>query len=392
MANSEKLLTYSQLIVRDLDKAYFLPHSRSSYCKDSKIYNDKKYMHFDYPLKDSKEEGILRPIRHLATIGNAIPTLIDAKPDSLQSNHWKQWLPGFPAAEVKSVEEGFADSIPVVTTGPLQSLPVKKHAINPELHEELLCKSTIPRIGVPTPRIMNEEDVSYPCMVKVDQSSGGCGNWLVHDSQELKEVVTTIRNKCNWKGKYILQEFIPGAETMGYYFYVFKSGDIHWLGSLTGAISKNFKWAAGVGNWNKQDELRKPVYEEFILPIKNFLHNSGYFGIVNIEILVDKEGRRYLVDLNCRLPGVLAQLFIAPYMATLGYPMSLMTTSKVLTCTRKELFAMTEEINDQGRIGKVIVLAAADVDGKFKADLAVFAETIAGIHVLIDTLERKNNY
>ena len=179
---------------------------------------------------------------------------------------------------------------------------------------------------------------------------------------------------------------------MGYYFYVFKSGDIHWLGSLTGAISKNFKWAAGVGNWNKQDELRKPVYEEFILPIKNFLHNSGYFGIVNIEILVDKEGRRYLVDLNCRLPGVLAQLFIAPYMATLGYPMSLMTTSKVLTCTRKELFAMTEEINDQGRIGKVIVLAAADVDGKFKADLAVFAETMAGIHVLIDTLERKNNY
>ena len=53
---------------------------------------------------------------------------------------------------------------------------------------------------------------------------------------------------------------------------------------------------------------------------------------------------------------------------------------------------MTEEINDQGRIGKVIVLAAADVDGKFKADLAVFAETMAGIHVLIDTLERKNNY
>ena len=66
-------------------------------------------------------------------------------------------------------------------------------------------------------------------------------------------MVTTIRGKCNWKGKYILQEFIPDTETMGYYFYVFKSGDIHWLGSLTGAISKNFKWAAGVGDWNKQD-------------------------------------------------------------------------------------------------------------------------------------------
>ena len=134
---------------------------------------------------------------------------------------------------------------------------------------------------------------------------------------------------------------------------------------------------------------RKAIYEDFILPIKTFLHTSGYFGIVNIEIL-EKEGRRYLVDLNCRLPGVLAQLFIAPYMAKLGYPMSLTTTSKTLGCTRKELFSMAEEINEQGP-EKIIVLAAADVDGVFKADLAVFAETMAGIQVLTGTLEQNNN-
>ena len=52
---------------------------------------------------------------------------------------------------------------------------------------------------------------------------------------------------------------------------------------------------------------------------------------------------------------------------------------------------MAEEINDQDRTGKVIVLAAADVDGKFKADLAVFAETMAGIQVVIDTLEQNNH-
>ena len=77
---------------------------------------------------------------------------------------------------------------------------------------------------------------------------------------------------------------------MGYYFYVFKSGDIHWLGSLTGADSNYFNWAAGVGDWTRQEELKKAVYEEFILPVKNFLHSSGYFGIVNI----DGEERRAL--------------------------------------------------------------------------------------------------
>ena len=227
MADGYKIHSYSQLIVKYLDKAYVLPHSRSSYCKGSKVFNDKKYFHFDYPLKDSKGKDILRPIRHLATIGTAIPSTPDVKPDSLQSNHWEKWLPVFPAAEVKSIEEGFADSVPVVSTGPLQSLLFEKHATDPELHAELLCKSTIPRIGVPTPQIMKEDNVSFPCMLKVDQSSGGCGNWLVHNSQELKEVMAEVRNKCNWKGKYILQEFVPDAETMGYYFYLLKSGDIH---------------------------------------------------------------------------------------------------------------------------------------------------------------------
>ena len=158
---------------------------------------------------------------------------------------------------------------------------------------------------------------------------------------------------------------------------------------MKGADSNHFNWAAGVGDWNKQEELKKEVYKEFILPIKNFLHSSGYFGIVNIEIL-EKEGSRYLVDLNCRLPGVLAQVLMSPYMARLGFPKSLMRTSKILKCTRNQLFEAAEEINEKG-IGRVIVLAAADVDGAFKADLALFAETMADIELLMSSLEQNNN-
>ena len=137
MANVYKVHSYSQLIVKDLDKAYFLPYLRSSYCKGSRLYDDNKYMYFDYAKKDTKESDLMRPIRHLATIGDAIPSLSDIKPDALQSNHWKKWLPVFPAAKVKPVEDGFADDIPVVTTGPLQSLPAMTHVIDPDLHNEL---------------------------------------------------------------------------------------------------------------------------------------------------------------------------------------------------------------------------------------------------------------
>ena len=50
---------------------------------------------------------------------------------------------------------------------------------------------------------------------------------------------------------------------------------------------------------------------------------------------------------------------------------------------------MAEEINKKGP-GEVIVLAAADVDGVFKADLGFFAETMSGIEALIGILEQVN--
>ena len=52
---------------------------------------------------------------------------------------------------------------------------------------------------------------------------------------------------------------------------------------------------------------------------------------------------------------------------------------------------MVEEINENGT-GQVIVLAAAHVDGAFKADLAVFAETMAGIELLMGTLQQNNHW
>ena len=219
-------------------------------------------------------------------------------------------------------------------------------------------------------------NIDFPCMVKVDQSSAGRGNSLVHNSQELKEIVVEIGDKCFWTGKYILQEYIPVSE------------DVYWLGSLTGTISKDLKWVARMDDWNKQEVLNKAVNEEFILPVKTFLYTTGYFGIVNIEIL-EKEGRRYLVDLNCRIPSVLLQLFIAPYMAELGLPKSLMSKGKTLRCKRKDLFAMAEEIHEKDP-GKEIVLAAADVDRVFEADVCFFAETMSGIDALINILEQDN--
>ena len=42
-----KINCYSQLIVKDLNEAYFLPYTISSYHKDAKFHNDKKYLVFD---------------------------------------------------------------------------------------------------------------------------------------------------------------------------------------------------------------------------------------------------------------------------------------------------------------------------------------------------------
>jgi predicted ATP-grasp superfamily ATP-dependent carboligase len=230
------------------------------------------------------------------------------------SNHWKEWLPDFPVADLKTVDEGLQDEVPIVTTAAMEQIPKKKHSVDPDVLYNVQLKSSILELGVSCPKHMTENELTFPCIAKVDMSWSGRGNRLLKNKDEMSAVLKDIREECGWEKNIIFQELIEGIkEVPTFQFHLDKSGEIYWIGTGSGRF-KGFKWTSGVVDWDTQEEYKNLVYDQFTIPIKNYLHKQGYFGLVTFEILITDHGL-YLVDLNPRIGGDITYLLIAPYMA-----------------------------------------------------------------------------
>lgn len=282
--------------------------------------------------------------------------------------------PCFPS---KSLDEGLRDNVPIVTTAAIQGIPENKHSVHPDILYELQLKSSILQMGVPCPKHMDETCISYPCAVKVDMSSCGRGGWLVKDADELSAVLRQIREVCGWKDPVVFQEFIPGVrEVPSFQFYLHKSGELFWIGTSSGGFN-GFVWTSGSVDWEKQDEYEKLVYEEFTLPIKNYLH----FGLVTFEILFTDHGK-YLVDVNPRIGGDTTHLLLARYLALdFGLKHSAIFDQTRHNTTAKMLTEKANNINSTCE-GKIVVLSVTDLDDGWESYLSIFAKAPEKVQAL----------
>ncbi|XP_078343341.1 uncharacterized protein LOC144629048 isoform X2 [Oculina patagonica] len=388
--SSKNAVTIGSLIEKDLKEAYFLLQHPSSYSKGYRFLNDKKYRLFDYPPCSPRVSRILSPFHHLPAAGNEIPIILECTPESYLQQHWKQWLPAFPPAVIKPSDEGLQDDIPLVTTAAFQGIPKHKHSVDPDILYKVQLKSSILDIKAPTPRHMDENAISYPCMVKVDMGYGGLGNSLVKNEGELSAILRQIREVHGWKGGIVFQEFIPGVkEVPNCYFHLHKSGEIFWIGTMTGttaSFTEQYSLSSIEADWGRQEEYEHLLYQEFTLPIKNYLQERGYFGLVNFEVLISDRGN-YLVDLNPRIGGGTAHMLLARYMALdFGLKHSKLFYFNKHKTSAKKLVEKANGINKNGE-GIVIVLSAADEDEGCDSFLSIFAKTPEMVQTLFHSLD-----
>ena len=384
--SSKNAITIGSLIKKDLKEAYFLPQKPSSYGKGYRFMNDKKYRLFDYPPCSLSFRRILSPFRQLPAAGNEIPIIMECNPESYLQQHWKQWLPAFPPVVVKSLDEGLQDDVPVVTTAAFQGIPKDKHSVDPDILYKVQLKSSLLDIKAPTPGHMDEDAISFPCMVKVDLSSGGLGNSLVKNKAELSDTLRQIREVCGWKGGIVFQELIAGVrEVPSFQFYLHKSGEIFWIGTTSGGFN-GYSWTSGAVNWDRQEGYEQLAYEDFTLPIKRYLQERGYFGLVTFEVLITDHGK-YLVDVNPRIGGDTTHLLLARHMALeFGLKHSAIFCYNKHQTTAKKLVEKANGINKNGE-EIVIVLSAADEDEGCESFLSIFAKTSEIVQTLFQRMD-----
>ena len=388
MMSSKNVVTIGRLIKKCLKEAYFLPQKPSSYSKGYRFLNDRNYLVYDCPASPLYFDRLLSPFRHLPAAGNEVPIIMECKPESYLQEHWRQWLPAFPSVVIKSLEEGLQDDVPVVTTAALQGISKHKHSVHPDVLYEVQLKSSILDVGVPFPRHLDKNAISYPCAVKADMSTGGRGSWLVKNESELSDTLREIKDVCHWKGRIVFQEFIPGArEVPSFQFYLHKSGEVFWVGTTTGGFDGIFAWTSGAVDWDRQEEYEKLVYKDFTLPIKKYLQKRGYFGLVTFEVLITDD-RKYLVDVNPRIGGDTTHLLLARHMALdIGLKHSaIFCKNKHPNMTAKELVkkANDSNVNADGTI--IIVLSAADAAKGCESYISIFAKTPDEVQALFQKI------
>lgn len=368
------MVTLTSLVSQDIPRGgSILLEFPSSSNTSLTFVNDEKFLIYDFPPPSSFYNEYLLPLRACPVAGDRVPLLLNGYPCQALKEHWQQWVPGYVEPLIKPTSGIENERGPIVVSFPHQLIPASKHAVDPYIHYWVLSKQCIPYMGTTYPKHMSIDNYTLPCMVKATHGKGTKGTYRVDTQQEMDSIIKDMEDNLKSAKAPVITEIIQ--DIIGNYclqFYLFKSGEIHWLGVTTQIIGKGLVWGGGLVDWTEQARLKDLLYKA-IVPVKEYLHKQGYFGVVGIDILTNKDDQ-FVIDVNPRMNGTTPQLLLAPTMAKLGYHASMYLADGSFQTSSDVLLRRVNDVNEEGE-ARVVVLSMADVNQRCVAHLAVFGHS-----------------
>ncbi|KZV97382.1 hypothetical protein EXIGLDRAFT_560676, partial [Exidia glandulosa HHB12029] len=240
---------------------------------------------------------------------------------------------------------------------PMDDLEGMPHAVEPEVHYELLSKRGLALSGLCTPKatildlaadgtwFAQQENMvactasdsagtldlkayilarALPFVIKLQQSVSGAGTWLVCAEEDRATVADAIpRLAAEYISKeldeaapqlkpssLIFTDMVPNIRaTLPLVMFVQRGGKAVFLGCTEQEMSSSGRWAGSTVTYSAQAALRTRL-QHTMEQIATFLWSRGYYGPAGADVLEDDEGKQWIVDLNVRVPSghVLAML------------------------------------------------------------------------------------
>lgn len=143
----------------------------------------------------------------------------------------------------------------------------------------------------------------------------------------------------------------------------------------------------------EDQEKLKEMQLPFVKDVAEYCLSLGFWGFCGIDVLFDKNGQGYLVDLNPRVTGscpslMVAQLFQDKY----GFEYGLFRRNgdNCFYGTEKELFELVEEHNATQET-KVVVFSCCEVYSQAtKVNLGVYGHDIDECKRVVNTFAKAN--
>lgn len=261
------------------------------------------------------------PWKNLAMLGNAIPRIVTSPPPKLLVNYWREHfefnydnievIPRSQYLDELNYREGFDK---MLTLFPFDHLKREKHAVNLDTHYHLLNKATLAELGIPHPQYktyhldqINLEDIDlpekFPYLIKTSHGLSGEGTYIINNPSDLDYCCEELRKYLNIKllNTIIVSEYIKNVvQNYCVQFYVSKTGNIKLIGTTKQLVTSEGNYIGGIIHYR---EIEMNRFSEMIAAISQYALQHQYFGVIGFDVLEDKDGNLYVIDVNFRVNG-----------------------------------------------------------------------------------------
>lgn len=373
---------------KDAENCVMLFESPSSSDPQSVFYNCSAFRFHDYPVaKSTRAKHLLGPCRYSLMNGTAFPTYLKGgvAPEGLVE-HWEATVPGFERPT-------FVSEIAQVTTvyAYLPCESIKKHVNDPHVHYHMAGKDALHLMTKKTTNLLPNTKVQRPCIAKTTHSMASKGIFIIRNDEDEREFEAFLAESGN--PSFVVTDFIEIDRNAACHFFIHPNGDITWFGSNENHRRADGSWSMDSYLIMQDQEVLKEMQLPYVKDVAEYCLSLGFWGFCGIDVLFDKEGQGYLVDVNPRVTGscpslLVAQLFQDKY----GYEYGLFRRNgdNCFYGSEQELFDLVQQHNES-QDSKIVVFSCCEVDPKTtKVNIGVYGHDIEECRSVVNSIAKAN--
>ena len=261
------------------------------------------------------------PWKIMAVLGDDITGLLTSRPPRQLVQYWRDHF-GFKYDNMAVLPHDIWIDVlntlrpypKLLSLFPYDWLAQELQAIDPDTHYRLLSKCALADIAPSVPayhaydlRNTPIERVplpqQFPFLVKTSHGLSGEGTYIIKNEKDLQYCLGELA--CYLRlallEDIVVMNFVE--EVVGNYcvqFYVDGRGKTTVIGATSQLVSDTGVHLGGIIRFQETD---LSAFMPIIAATAANLHAHGYFGVVGLDILVDRAGAQHVIDANVRING-----------------------------------------------------------------------------------------
>lgn len=288
------------------NEVVMLFESPSSASADSTFFNCQVYKFHDWPPMSAPYKTMLGPCRYSMMNGDAYPSYLEAgAPPPGLMEHWEATVPGF-------VRPTFVSQLPesaaVYAYLPCES--IVNHVNDPHVHYHLAGKDALHLMTHKTTKCFNStKPPNRPSIAKVTHSMASKGIFVIRnddDELEFEEFLAMSGNP-----NFVVTEFVDIDRNVACHFFIHPNGTVTWFGSNENHKESDGRWSMDSFLIAADQDRLREMQLPYVVDVVQYCLSVGFWGFCGIDVLFDKDGKGYLVDVNPRVTGSCPSLMVA---------------------------------------------------------------------------------